>query len=312
MAPTIGQIAAASYVAVLNKRKAENQWVENTVLDEFQSAGFIKKKSFGEVLELGLDYQRNPNGDFLATDMTPTSLSKTEVLTSAQYSIAELSVPVTWSKGDDMKNPSENQKFDFVNTLLNNGLDSHDDMIEEALFATSTDGFLGFQTIIPDSGQGSVGGISAVTEVWWRNDTDTYLDDASDIEAKMTGSWNAASKGSGGMAPSLIVSGGDAQALFESTQQPLQRYVDGAKMNAGFKVLAFKTARYIFAQYGGTRIYMMSPKALSLYVSAQYFRDKGEQQEIPNVNAYTFKIYSGLQLATVNKSRLSVLTQTAA
>lgn len=314
MALSISQISAASYPAILaDARKPENQWADSAFMRELERQGALKKMSFGSNIEPTLDYQRNQSGDFLATDMTPVSMAKTEVISAGAYDIAELSFSVVWSKADEAKNPTENQKINLSASLAANGITSHDDMIEENLFGTSNDGFLGLQTIVPDSGQGTVGGINAALELFWRNHTDTYLDDASDIEAQMTEAFNHASKGSGSpLTPKLLVSGAEAQALFESTQQGNQRWMKGDDLDAGFKVLAFKNARYVFSQYGGTRIYFLNPKSFQLRVSAQYFRDKGETKELENVNGFAYKIYSALQTVTTNKSRLAVLTQTAA
>jgi hypothetical protein len=311
MALTISQISAASYPAVLNEmRKPSNQWEESALLREFERQGMIDHVSFGPTIELTLDVKRNPGTDFLATDMTPTSLAKTDILTAASYTPAELSVPVTWSKGDDAKNPTENQKVALVKSLLENGIRSHDDAIEEALFASSTDGFLGLVSIIPTTGQGTVGGIDASVETMWRNPTVNYASDGSDMEAQLTSVWNSASKGSGSaLSPRLLASGASAQALFESTQVPLQRYADSNEMNAGFKVLAFKSARYVFSQYGGVNVFMANPKSLQLKVSKQYFRDKGDTRELESANAFSFKIYSALQLVTGNKSRLGIAVQ---
>lgn len=290
------------------KRKPENQFAESALLREFERQGGIDHVSFGPTLEITLDYKRNPGTDFLATDMTATSQVKTDVITAASYTPAELSVPVVWSKGDDAKNPSENQKIVLVKSLSGNGIDSHDDALEEAMFATTTDGFTGVATIIPTSGQGTVGGIDAGTELWWRNPTGSYALDGSDMEAILTTYWNSAAKGSGSaLAPKILFSGATPHATFESTQQPFQRYVDSTEMNAGFKVLAFKSARYVFSQYGGSKVYGANPKSLILKVSKQYFRDKGETQEFQNANAFGFKIYSALQLVTSNKSRLFVV-----
>ncbi len=311
MAFSISQIVAMSYPAVVNEmRKPTNQWAESSFMKELERQGGIIRRSLGSTIEATLDHRRNEGTDFLATDLTPTSLSKTDVLTAASYAIAELSVPIVWSKGDDAKNPTQNQKVAFVKTLLENGITSHDDAIEEALFTTSTDGFLGLATIVPTSGQGTVGGIAAATETMWRNPTDTYLADGSDIEAVLTSLWNTAAKGSGSqLVPKLLVSGADAQALFESTQVSLQRFASGEDLNAGFKVLAFKTARYVFSQYGDTKIYGLNPKSFNLVVSKEYFRDRGETNEINNANGFVTKIYSALQAITNNKSRLFVADQ---
>lgn len=311
MALTISQGLAVSYPAVLAEmRKPENQWAESALMNEMERQGMIQRVSLGPTIECTLDYKRNPGTDFLATDLTGTSLAKTEVITAASYTPAQLSVPVVWSKFDDATNPEENQKVPLIRSLAENGINSHDDAIEEALFATSTDGFLGVITIIPNNGQGVVGGIDSGVEAWWRNQTANYVSDGSDMEAQLTVIYNAAAKGSGStLAPSLLFSGASAHALFESTQVPLQRYVDTQEFKVGAKTLAFKTARYVFSQYGGVNVYMVNKRSFKLVVSKQYFRDKGETSEIPNANGFGFKIYSALQLVTNNKSRLGIGVQ---
>lgn len=307
---TIGQMAAVSYPEVIaENKKPENQWAESTLMKFADKLGMIDRRNLGENIEAPLDYRRNPGAKFLATDMTPVSLAKTEVITAASYVIAQLSVPVVWSKFDDAKNPSQNQKVAFVKGLLDNGIQSHDDLIEEALFTTSTDGFLGLQTLIPTSGQGTVGGIDAGSELFWRNPADTYLADGSDIEAVLTEVWNIATKGTGGSAPRLLVSGQEANALFESTQVSLKRFMTAGKADGGFESVSFKTAPFIYSQHGDDKIYGLNPRAFRIVVSKQYFRDKGETRETEDANGFVFKIYSALQSVLTNKSRVFVVSE---
>lgn len=307
MALTIGQIAAISYPAVLaDNRRAANQWAESAFLRELERQGAIKRKSLGSSIEAPLDYRRNPGTAFLASPLQPTSLNETEIVTAANYEIAEISVPMTWSKKTEVQNPTENQKIAFVRQMIENAINSHDDAIEEALFTTSTNGFLGLSTHIPTSGQGSDGGIDSSVEAWWRPVSVTYTDDT-DVEAAMTEGWNLAAKGSGSkLRPTLLVSDASTQALFEGTQQANQRYVDEEELKAGFKILAFKTARYVYSQYGDTNIYGVNPENFQVIVSKEYFRDRGETQEIQNANGFTSKVYSALQSVTNNRSRLFV------
>ena len=305
----ISQMLAASYPAVYaDKKKAANQWSENAFTRELEKQGGIKRKSFGPTIEASLDFQSNPGTEFLSTELQTTSLTKTEVVTAASYTPAELSVPMTWSKRDEMENPSENQKIALVAQILDNGFESHDDAVEKGLLAaTATNGFESFPDYFPTSGQGSVGGVDSATSLWWRHFSNTYVDDT-DIESAMTIGWNQAAKGSGSTtAPTLLVSDATTQATFEGTQQANQRYVDSEELKAGFKVLAFKTARYIFSQYGTTSIFMFNPKSVWMAVSKEFFREKGEVQEIQNAQGYTCKLYSGLQLITNNKSRVSIV-----
>lgn len=312
MALSVEQIAAISYPAVLaDARKPANQWAQNAALAELERQGFIQHVSLGENIEAPLDYRANPDTAIMSSDQDSAALLKTEVVTSAVYDIAQLNVPVTWTKGDEAKNPSETQKIALVKTLLENGITSHDNLLETTLFTTSAVGGVelnGLDTLVPTSGAGTVGGISATTETWWANQADTYTD-GSDIEAAMTTVYNACAKGTGAtLVPKILISGSTPHALYESQLQTLQRFNDSASADGGFKKLAFKGADYIFSHKGGTSIYFLNPKNFQMVVSKQYFRDKGQTYDVPGQNAFYFLIYSALQLITNNKSRLGVLS----
>jgi len=309
--PSVSQIAAVSYNVVLaKKRKADNQWAESPLMKEYERQGFVKRVPGGPQIEAQLDYRRNPGAGFQSNDLDPLAMGKTEVVTAAIYDPAQLSVPVVWSKADEAKNPTVNQKIALTKQLLSNAIDSHDDIVEQALFAVSTNGFFGFQTLIPDSGQGTVGGINAATDTWWRNFSTTYAAAGTDIKSKLTLTWNTATKGSGAtIHPSLITSDAETQATYEGQEQSLQRWVGTKDLDGGFKTLAFKSARWIFSQYGGTRIHMNTPKAINLIVFQGAFRDKGDTQELESGQGYRFSIFSMLQHVQRNKSRTAVMTE---
>ena len=308
----ISQIASVAYPAVLAEmRKGQNQWVENSALREIERQGAVQRVNLGENIEVPLDYRSNPDTAVLAADQDTASLIKTEVFTSAVFDIAQMNVPVTWTKGDDAKTPTENEKISFVKGLLENAINSHDDLIEQMIFTGSSAGGTevnGLDDLIPTSGQGTVGGIDAAAETFWRNQTETYTD-GSDIEAAMTTLYNETMKGSGStLGTKFILSGATPHALYESGLQSLQRFNDTSEADGGFKVLAFKTARYTFSQEGGTSLYFLNPKSYNLVVSKQYFRDKGNTNEVQGQNAFYFLLYSALQTITNNKSRLGVLS----
>ena len=305
--PSISQIIAVSYPAVLNEmRKAANQWAESAFMRELERQGAIKRESLGSTIEHTLDYQRNPGTQISAIGLSPIALTETEVFTAASYDISEITAPLVWSKKTEVQNPTENQKIAFVKGLLENGINSHDDIIEQALFAVSTNGFLGLGTHVTATGLGSDGGIDSTVNTFWRNQQSTYVDDT-DIEAAFTTVWNACAKGSGSkLMPTLMVSDGETQALFEGTQQALQRYVDSEELKAGFKILGFKTSRYVFSQYGDSNVYFLNPKNFNVVVSKQYFRDLGETEPIPNANGFVRKVYSAGNTTTNNRSRLGV------
>ncbi len=306
MALSISQTLAVSYAAVLaDKRRPANQWAESALLTELENQGGVKRVSLGPTIEAPLDYRVNPGAGFFVNDLETVVTTKTEVITAASYTPTNLGAPMIWSKMDEATNPTENQKVPLVASLITNGIDSHDDRIEAAFFTTTTSGFVGLLTHITDAGTGSDGGIDSSTETWWRNQQATYTDDT-DIEAAFTTVWNACAKGTGSnMVPSIMVSDGPTQAIFEGTLQPLQRY-ESQDAKAGFKTLMFKTARYVFSQYGSTRVFFLNPKNLTLVVSKEYFRDREETMPLPTQNGFISKIYSALQMVTNNRSRLGV------
>ncbi len=313
MALDISQIVAVSYPAVLAEmRKAANQWAENTALKMLEKQGCIKRVDFGDHIEAPLDYRANPDGGVLVSDQDAASMLKTEVFTAASYDIAQISYPVTWTKGDDAKNSAQAQKVAFVKGLLENGINSHDDLIERAIFTTTSAGGVeinGLDTLVPDSGQGTVGGIDAGVETFWRNYADTYTD-STDIEATMTTAYNTAAKGSGSpLAPKFLLSGATAYAMYEAQLQTLQRFSNTSEADGGFKSLLFKSIPYAFSQYGDDHIYFLNPKNFNMVVSRQYFRDKDDTNQVPGQNASYFLIYSALQNVTDNKSRLAVVSQ---
>lgn len=310
MALSVEQISAVSYPAVLAElRKPHNQWAENAALRALESNGFIQRVSFGENIECPLDYRSNPDTAVLASDQDSAALLKTEVITSAIYDIAQLNVPVTWTKGDEAKNPSDTQKIALVKSLLQNAIDSHDDLLEQRIFTSSAVGGVevnGLADLVPTSGQGTVGGIDASIETFWRNQTDTYTD-GSDIEAAMEDVYNACSKGSGGQQPKILISGTTPYGLFVSQLQSLQRFMDSDQADASFKLIAFKGAKYVFSHKGSSKIYFLHPKNYQMAVSKNYFRDKGQTYDVPGQNAFYFLIYSAMQFVVNNKSRLGVL-----
>jgi hypothetical protein len=311
MALSIEQIAAVSYPAVLAEmRKAQNQWHESAAMRELEKQGCVERINFGENIEVPLDYRRNPDAAVMASDQDTATLLKTEVVTSAVYDIAQLSVPVTMTKGDDAKNPTETQKISLVKQLLENAINSHDSLIEAAIFTTTTEGGVelnGLADLVKTDGLGTVGGISASTETFWRNAVETYTD-GTDIEAGMTQLYNEVARGTGStLATKFLISGITPHSQYEGGLQTLQRFVDTSEADAGFKVLAFKNARYVFSDQGSTSVYFLNPKAYKLVTSKQYFRDKGETTPVPGQNASYFLIYSALQFVVSNRSRLGVL-----
>jgi hypothetical protein len=315
MALTIGQMASVSYPEVLAlSKKPENQWEESAFLRAAEAQGMISRRDLGPTIEAPFDWQRNASTAILATDLQTGDLTtKTSVIGTASYVPAQVSAWVVWSKNDDAVNPEANQKVDFVKALLSNVMSSHDDILEVTLFTTSAAGgteLIGLDTMVTTDGLGTIGGVNASTDAFWRNKVDGYVN-GDDMEAGMESLWNRCAKGSGSaLQPTLIVSDGQELALFNSTQQGQQRYMDSQDLKVGFKTTAFKTAQYVFSQKAPAgKLYFLNKKSYTVVVSKEYFRHKSQTQEIQASNGFTFKLFSAMQAVTNNRSRLGVLVK---
>lgn len=275
--------------------------------------GFVKRRNGGSAIEYPLDYRKNPDVDFLATDFTATGTGQTSVFAGASFDTANLVVPFNWSIADEARWSSDaNKKIDALKAMDRNAIDSHDDEIELRSFSTSTDGFLGLQNLVPTSGQPNVGGIDGASATYWRNYATTYATDGSDLVAKLITARNTVSKGSGAeLTPQLLVSGLVPIGLYEGQLSDLKRFMGEDTGDMGYKYLAFSTARWVFSQHGGTLatnpIYMLNKQCIQLNVTKGYFRRLEEAERFTNAAARNQMIFSQVQLAISNPSRLAVL-----
>jgi hypothetical protein len=300
--PTISQILAVSYPAVIAKKPA-NQWAESALLRALEAAKAIKRTALGSTIDATLDYQANDGAKVLASDVDTTSTSKTDVLTAASYAVAAVSVPIIWSKQDEAMN--DDAKAPFVTSLIDNALASHDDLIEQNILV-GTQNFVGLNSMVTEDGTGTVGGIIAGTDIFWKNQFDEW-NNSTDIVSVMTSVWNSCTKGTGSpMTPKVLVSDADTQAVFEATQGTNQRYVNTNELDAGFIVLAFKSAKYVFSQYGTDSIYFLNPKNYQIRVSKSMYRFKDKEVGSFDSETYKTSVFSALQAITDNRSRLGV------
>lgn len=308
MAVPFSQLVATTYDEAVNERdKAANQFADDTYLGYLEANGGVKQVSGSNALSLTLDYQRNPGVTTLASDFDPTSTSKTEVITQAQFAWVPVIVPVNWSITDEYLNSDANAKIDLVSGLVDNAMSSHDDYFEQIMLSTSTDGFLGLQNLITTDGTGTIGQIVAGTETWWKNQFEDFTD-ASALLTDLGDLHNACAKGSGSkLKPNVVVCDDAAYSVYEGKLITNQRFSNAKKASGGFVELQFRNADVIFSKYAPTeKYYMLNTKNLKLYTVKGAFRRRRTPVEHTNAAAMNMKVVSIAQQATNNRSRLGV------
>lgn len=310
----LSQLVTTAYSEVLaDARKPHNQWKESAFLRLAEKVGMIKRRPGGAAIEYPLDYRKNPDTDFLATDFTATGTGQTTLFAGASYDMANLVVPFNWSIADEARWSGDvNRKIDAVKSMIRNAIDSHDDELENKIFSTSTDGFLGLQNLVPTSGQPNIGGIDGASATYWRNYATTYAVNGSDLNAKLIIAFGTAAKGTGAeLTPEMLVSGLTAQALYEGQLTDLKRFMGEETGDAGFKYLAFKTAKWVYSQYGGSLatnpIYMLNKTSFNIVVTKGYFRRLEDAERFTNAAARNQMVFSQVQATSNNPSRTAVV-----
>lgn len=315
MAVPFTQLVATTYDDVVNERnKAADQWSDSSALTHLERIGGVKRVAGGATLQPTLDYRQNPALDFLATDTTPTSTSKTEVITAASYSYVPYVVPVNYTLLDEALNSEKSQKVDLVSAIVDNMITSHDQGIEAALFAATggTDGFNTFVDIYTENGEGTVGTIVSGTETWWKN---KFKDWGTDTGATLLADYNTlyfdCARGSSGMQPNVVIANATLYGSFLAALQANQRWVGNtATAKAGFDNVKLMNADYIYTSVitsAQDSAWMFNTKDTKLYVVRGAWRQRRPAIESINGIMVNVKTFSVLQLATANRSRGGVL-----
>jgi len=317
MALSVDQALAIAWPsAIADGKRPFNQWSEQALLREMDKQGMIKRMNLGESISVQIDHQANPEAKVMTADdaaVFTTSVAKTEVISEAQYDIAEIVSPLAWSEKDENSASGEQAKVSFIASLIDNGNESHNAVLEAGLFAT--DGtLLGFDDLIDSTdGGGTVGGINASVDVMWKNQVGDPYTDGDDVEAAMTAVFLACAKGSGSdSAPTLIATGVDGYATYEGALQAFQRFQGGDKASGGFGAVLFKMVPVIYSQYAddASAFIFLNKKAYSVYVQKSAYRKLRPATYDQNSLMTVRHVYSALQAIVTTRSRLGVLTIT--
>lgn len=307
------QLVASTYDAVVNERnQAADQWSDTSALNHLEKIGGVKRVTPGATLQMSLDYRANSGADFLATDTTATSTSKTDVLTATGPSWATLVVPTNWSFTDEALNNGD-AKIDLLASLADNAIATHDYTIEQALFATTggTDGFQTFVDLFSEDGTGTVQGIVAGTETWWKNQ---FKDWGTDTGATLLADYNtlyfSCAKGSSGRQPNVVIANSTLYGSFLAALTPQQRFMDPRTATSGFAAVKLINADYIYSSVitsAQDSAWMFNTNDTALFVAKTAWRKRRPAIDFSAAAMVNMKIFSVLQLATRNRSRGGVL-----
>lgn len=206
------------------------------------------------------------------------NVSPSDVFTAAEYNWKQAAVAVTWSGLERLQNSGPEAVLDLLEERITNAEGTMMDNMSTGLYSDGT-GYSGkqiggLQLLVSDSGLGTVGGISANTWSFWRNQvysfaTNGQVAGAGTIQDAMNRMWLSTKRNRDQV--DLIVADNNYYTFYWESLQPQQRFTDSKLADAGFDNLKYKQSDVVAdGGLGGdapaNRMYFLNTKYLKLVV----------------------------------------------
>lgn len=240
-------------------------------------------------------------------------LSDKEFLTIAQYSWRYLVDSIVRFGVDDQQNRGKNQIINLMNSKLQNSQDSLIDTLETALFAAQSGLQIeGLQTLVADDPTtGTVGGVDASANTWWRNQTTnmTGLSFGTYGVSRMRTMLNDCANNLKTDRPDILVSGQSPYEFYEDQVEEQKRIVNQKLGDAGFENVQFKGIPMIWSPAcANTRMYFLNTRFIRFKYDPMMFFDMTEWKAIPEqVNDRAAQVVTAGNLVTGRRRTHGVL-----
>lgn len=313
--------------AVFKMRKPEGEFAEG-----------IKLVDGGEKIFCPIMYAENMTiqgySGYDTLDITPT-----DPFTAAEYEWRRIAGSVNMDYDRLDKNYGDKQKlFDLMEGMMNNLKASMQERVNDMLLkpkASGTKEPLGLMDIVKDDpstnpASGSLGGIDAVANSWWRNQTDNHgggaygTDQTGDGPKGLRALIRACTFGAD-QSPNLLVGGENGFESVENTMLNQVRYIsDAEKMlgRSGFTALMFKGIPLVMekriyplrqdASLSGDAIYVLNTKFLKVYGNKRRWFEPSNPKEPVNQDTVVQHVITACQFLTDNRRTLGVQYNIAA
>lgn len=223
----------------------------NALYSRLKQKGNIRSEAGGTVIDCPIMYQ-GPGVYQRYFGADPLDISFQQSHTHARYEWKQAVVHIT-SHGRELSiNRGRSKIFNLAKSKIKAAMAQASNGMSADLWS---DGLLdnqinGIQALIPDNGQGTVGGINSVGETWWRAVVQSaaaplqgggaITPGPTTIESLMGPLFRRLTIGAS--TPDMIVLSEDYYNFFELSQVSLKRYTDSSSGDAGFVSLKYHGA----------------------------------------------------------------------
>lgn len=300
------------------KMFADNFTNSNAILAYLNKRGNKRVLDGGNSIVCPLKYQEN--GTFQRFSGYDTlNINPSDVLTSAEYNWRNMVVNVTAAGDEIRKNSGENQIIELASSRLEVAMDTMSNNVASDMYSdgTAPNQINGLQALVPDSGTGTVGGISSAYSFWQNvvqsaasplNGGGAVTPSATTIEQLMLGLYIRLTRGT--EQPDLILADYNYYEFFEQSQTSIKRYTDKDSANAGFVSLKYKKADVIYDGDSGipsNHMYFLNTKYLKWVTHRDADMVQMDDKTPINQDAVIMPILLMANLECSNRSRQGVL-----
>ena len=236
-----------------------------------------------------------------------------EFLTNAIFNWRYLSDTIIRFGVDEQKNRGRHQNISLVSSKLDNSQDSLIDTLETATFAAQTgDAMNGLQDLVADDPTtGTVGGIDASANTWWRNKTTNLTGQSFAVHGipAMRTMINNTGNNLASEQIDVIVSGQTPHEYYEDATVEQKQIVNQRLGDAGFDNIQYKGRPLIWSsQCSNARMYFLNTNKLTVVYDPVMWFDMTPWKDIPaQPNDRVAQVVSALNLVTSRRASQGVI-----
>ena len=252
------------------KEIKDNISKRNALLKYIMKKGNHRIEDGGLTIATPLDYDENSTYQRYS-DWDVLNIQASDVITSAEYQWRQVAVNVV-SSGREMRiNSGESRIINLAKSRIKNALRTFNNNFSSDIYSAGTlsNQINGLQALISDDGTGTVGGIAAATNTFWKNQffdlsAESVTISASTIEnSVMLPLWLGLDRGVDDQTD-LIVSSNEYYQMFEASQVSIKRYMNADSADGGMVSLKYKGADVMFDGNSGI------PAAHMYFINTEY------------------------------------------
>ncbi len=296
MAANLGDLITST-LRNFSETLEDNITTHNSLSRYLQRRGNVKRAVGGRVIDEGILYGSNSSIQWYDgyDTFTPPTTGQ-EVMDAAEFAWKQLGGFISVSGREEKINRGEYERFDFVERRVDQLQANLQNNFAASLFGDGTGSggkeLTGLQAAIPDAPTtGTYGGISRVTNTFWRSNVSAAVaTNASNIQGRMNSLWLDTIRGKD--APDLIIAGNSLYSAYWQSLQAIQRIGNAREADAGYTSLKYMDADVFYDNNcANTRMYFINTRNMFLRVINDRLFEEDEMRRVTNADYKVWPVF---------------------